>query len=108
MQQDAMGCSLSWCSRVVLIEAGHNKLNEVARASEAQGGNGSRVKVWDFFVRRHLKSPRPCAFHLKELCSAVGNVAMAANSCYKEREVQVNVKYFANSDMFSFFFEIFL
>lgn len=83
---------------MLLIEAGHNKLNVVAGAFEAQDGNGSRVKVWDCFVRRHLKSPRPCAFHLKELCRAGGKVAMAANSCYKEREVKVNAKYFANSD----------
>ena len=88
---------------MVLIEAGHNKLNGVARASKAQNGNGSRVKVWDCFVRRHLKSPRPCAFHIKELCNAGGKVAMAANSCYKRKEVKVNAKYFANNDDVQFF-----
>lgn len=92
------GHSLPWCSRVVLGEAGHNKLNGIARASEDQDCNGSRVKVWDCFARRYLKSPRPCGFHLKELCSARGKVAMAANSCYKGREVKVNAKYFANGD----------
>lgn len=88
-------------------KAGHNKLYGVASPSEAQDGNGSRVKGLDCFVQETFEISKALCFSSKKPWYAAGErlpwqpvVAMKG----KKRRLMLNILLRAIS---GFFFEFF-